>query len=57
MENLRYRMPLNSVVYELRGTSKKDHRNRKGDMTFLNDFDGLPINLSWEEKQILDAGI
>ena len=62
-ENLGYKMPKNSLVYDLKGTDnqrrkvKKNDDKTKMDLNFLEDFGGIPLSVAPEAKRILDASI
>lgn len=50
-------MPADSVTYELRGITNTSQELRNVDLSFLENFEGLPICLSKEMNQLLDGGI
>ncbi|CAG9319607.1 unnamed protein product [Blepharisma stoltei] len=57
MQYLRYQMPEDSESYDLKGVSKYCQEKGKVDLSFLEDFRGLPICLNQEMSEVLNAGI
>ncbi|CAG9319336.1 unnamed protein product [Blepharisma stoltei] len=62
-ENVGFNMPEKCFTYDLKGTANSRRKVRSGekrtkmDINFLDDFFGVPINISPEFKRIFDAAV
>lgn len=62
-ENLGFNLPSPIQVYDLKGTTNHKRRVNEGegrtkmDVNFIEDFRGIPLNLSPDAKRLLDATI